>query len=208
MLTRHFTEGLDGPYSGIKWEHRDISITRPDGSVVFEQKGVHVPSFWSLNASTILAQKYFRGALGTPEREHSLVQVIHRVVQTITARGVVDGYLVDDEQAKYWSSLTRDQVDNQVSPKYQMHKDLEDEILARIARENPTVSVAALRSPVLAETSEEVGFSTPVHKPAPERPTAPSPAKHMFDETGEYDYDDSDFGGWDDDYEFGGDLDA
>ena len=59
-----------------------------------------MPSFWSLNASTILAQKYFRGALGTPEREHSLVQVIHRVVQTITARGVVDGYLVDDEQAK------------------------------------------------------------------------------------------------------------
>ena len=100
MLTRHFTKGMDGPYSGIKWEYRDISITRPDGSAVFEQKGVHVPSFWSLNASTILAQKYFRGALDTPEREHSLVQVIHRVVQTITARGVVDGYLVDDEQAK------------------------------------------------------------------------------------------------------------
>jgi ribonucleoside-diphosphate reductase alpha chain len=100
MLTRHFTKGMDGPYSGIKWEYRDISIARPDGSVVFEQKGVHVPSSWSLNASTILAQKYFRGALGTPEREHSLIQVIHRVVQTITARGVVDGYLVDDEQAK------------------------------------------------------------------------------------------------------------
>jgi ribonucleoside-diphosphate reductase alpha chain len=91
---------MDGPYSGIQWEYRDISITRPDGSVVFEQKGVHVPSFWSLNASTILAQKYFRGVLGSPEREHSLIQVIHRVVQTITARGVVDGYLVDDEQAK------------------------------------------------------------------------------------------------------------
>ena len=100
MLTRHFTKGMDGPYSGVGWEYRDISITRPDGSVVFEQKGVHVPSSWSLNASTILAQKYFRGALGAPERESSLTQVIHRVVQTIAARGVVDGYLVDDEQAK------------------------------------------------------------------------------------------------------------
>ena len=100
MLTRRFTQGMDGPYSDLEWEYRDIAIKRPDGSTVFEQKGVHVPSTWSLNASTILAQKYFRGVMGSPERESSLTQVIHRVVQAIAARGVVDGYLVDDEQAK------------------------------------------------------------------------------------------------------------
>ena len=100
MLARHFTKDMADPYADLEWEERDISIARPDGSVVFEQKGVHVPKSWSVNAATILAQKYFRGVLGTQERERSLEQVINRVVGTIAARGVADGYLVDDEQAQ------------------------------------------------------------------------------------------------------------
>ena len=126
-----------------------------------------------------------------------------------------DWVLTPSALAKYWSSLTRDQSDNQVSPKYQMHKDFEDEILARLARENSTVSVAALRSSVLSETSEEVGFSPPIHKPAPERPSAPSPSKRMFEESGKDDvidkFEDCDTyepDDWEDERVFGGGNDA
>ena len=128
-----------------------------------------------------------------------------------------DWVLTPSALAKYWSSLTRDQVDNQVSPKYQMHKDFEDEILARLARENPTVSVDTLRSPLLSETSEEVGISTPIHKPALEQPSAPSSSKRMFEELDDdeidnfEDYEDRDTyepDDWEDDQAFGGDDDA
>ncbi|HLN06770.1 MAG TPA: vitamin B12-dependent ribonucleotide reductase, partial [Acidimicrobiales bacterium] len=69
----------------------------------FEQLGVEVPSTWSLNATNILAQKYFRGTVGTPEREYSLRQVVDRVVDTITTWGVKDGYFVDDSEASAFS---------------------------------------------------------------------------------------------------------
>ena len=82
------TEGVH-PYDEVVWERRDARITNyKDGSVAFEQLGVEVPASWSLNATNILAQKYFRGTLGTPERESSLRQVADRVVDTITAWGV------------------------------------------------------------------------------------------------------------------------
>ena len=71
-----------------------------DGGVAFEQPDVEVPATWSLNATNILAQKYFRGTLGTPERETSLRQVIDRVVDTITAWGIQGGYFVDDSEAE------------------------------------------------------------------------------------------------------------
>ena len=103
MLTRHFTQNMAGPYADLEWELRDIAITRPDGSPVFEQMGVEVPSTWSMNASAILAQKYFRGALGSPDRENSLKQVIQRVVRAITDRGVADGYFADGSQARIFS---------------------------------------------------------------------------------------------------------
>ena len=70
-----------------------------DGSVAFEQRGVEFPVTWSQNATNIVAQKYFRGTLGTDERETSLRQVIDRVADTITAWGVKDGYFVDDHEA-------------------------------------------------------------------------------------------------------------
>jgi len=89
------------PFDTVTWELRDSRITNyRDGSVAFEQLGVEVPSTWSVNATNILAQKYFRGTLGTPERETSLKQVANRVVDTITAWGLKDGYFVSTEEAE------------------------------------------------------------------------------------------------------------
>jgi ribonucleoside-diphosphate reductase alpha chain len=97
-IRRHFTTEGVHPYDEVRWERRDSRITNyRDGSVAFEQLGVEVPDDWSLNATNILAQKYFRGTLGTPEREWSLKQVADRVVDTLTAWGIKDGYFADDE---------------------------------------------------------------------------------------------------------------
>ena len=100
-IRRHFTvEGTD-PYDEVVWEHRDARITNfRDGSVAFEQRDVEFPVSWSQNATNIVAQKYFRGPLGAPERESSLRQVIDRVADTITAWGRKDGYFVDDTEAE------------------------------------------------------------------------------------------------------------
>ena len=100
-IRRHFTTAGIHPYDEVVWERRDARITNyRDGAVAFEQLGVEVPAAWSVNATNILAQKYFRGTLGTPEREWSLKQVADRVVDTITAWGIKDGYFVDDEEAE------------------------------------------------------------------------------------------------------------
>ena len=99
-IRRHFTTPEVDPYDTVTWERRDARITNfRDGAVAFEQLGVEVPSTWSVNATNILAQKYFRGTLGTPEREWSLKQVADRVVDTVTAWGRKDGYFVDDAEA-------------------------------------------------------------------------------------------------------------
>src|SRR5579863_3381335 len=99
-IRRHFTTEGVHPYDEVVWERRDARITNfRDGTVAFEQLGVEVPAFWSTNATNILAQKYFRGTLGTPEREWSLKQVVDRVVDTITAWGMKDGYFVDGAEA-------------------------------------------------------------------------------------------------------------
>jgi len=100
-IRRHFTTEGVHPYDEVRWERRDARITNfRDGTVAFEQPGVEVPESWSMNATNILAQKYFRGTLGTPEREWSLKQVADRVVDTITAWGVKDGYFVDQAEAE------------------------------------------------------------------------------------------------------------
>ena len=100
-IGRHFTTEGVHPYDEILWERRDARITDyRTGSVAFEQLGVEVPAGWSLNATNILAQKYFRGTPGTPERESSLRQVIDRVADTITDWGVKDGYFVDAGEAQ------------------------------------------------------------------------------------------------------------
>ncbi len=103
-IGRRFTTGDVHPYDDLTWEQRDARITNwSDGSVAFEQTDVEFPTSWSLNATNIVAQKYFRGTLGTAERETSLRQVIDRVVDTITKWGQSDGYFVDDAEAEAFS---------------------------------------------------------------------------------------------------------
>ena len=84
--------GTGHPYDAIVWERRDARITKGDGKVVFEQKDIEVPSFWSQTAIDIVASKYFRGQLGTPQREISVKQMVDRVADTISGWGFKDGY--------------------------------------------------------------------------------------------------------------------
>ena len=100
-LSRRFTSVACDPYDDVTWERRDARLTDyRDGSIAFEQRAVEVPVDWSQNATNILAQKYFRGSLGTPERENSLRQVIDRIVGAITEWGSRDGYFVDGVEAE------------------------------------------------------------------------------------------------------------
>ena len=95
-----FTSGVH-PYDEVTWERRDVVQTNwKTGEVVFEQKGVEFPDFWSVNASTIVTTKYFRGALGTPIREQSLRQLIDRVVKTYRKAGEDYGYFADTQSAE------------------------------------------------------------------------------------------------------------
>src|SRR5437762_1287899 len=99
-IGRYFTRPGTHPYDMVEWERRDARIPNyKDGTDAFFQPDVEFPVTWSQNATNIVAQKYFRGTLGTPDRESSLRQVIDRVVDTITAWGVRDGYFVDDDEA-------------------------------------------------------------------------------------------------------------
>ncbi len=99
-IQRRFTRPGVDPYDTVEWERRDSRIQNyKDGGDAFFQPGVEFPTTWSLNATNIVAQKYFRGTLGTPEREWSLRQVIDRVVDTITDWGTKDGYFVDGREA-------------------------------------------------------------------------------------------------------------
>ncbi len=103
-IHRHFTTAGAHPYDSVRWERRDARITNYlTGAVAFEQLGVEVPSTWSVNATNILAQKYFRGTLGTSEREQSLKAVVDRVVDSISSWGRRDGYFVDDTEAEAFS---------------------------------------------------------------------------------------------------------
>jgi ribonucleoside-diphosphate reductase alpha chain len=100
-ITRHFTSPAARPYDQVQWERRDARINNwKDGTVAFEQLGVEFPVSWSLNATNIVAQKYFRGTLGTPERESSLRQVIDRVADTISRWGVDGGYFVNPHEVE------------------------------------------------------------------------------------------------------------
>jgi ribonucleoside-diphosphate reductase alpha chain len=99
-IERVFTSG-EHPYDDVTWERRDVVQTNwKTGEVVFEQKGVEFPDFWSVNASTIVTTKYFRGALGTPAREQSLRQLIDRVVKTYRKAGEDFEYFADPQSAE------------------------------------------------------------------------------------------------------------
>ncbi|MDH3680360.1 MAG: vitamin B12-dependent ribonucleotide reductase [Acidimicrobiia bacterium] len=105
-LRRYFTAAGVDPYETVTWERRDARISNwKTGEVAFEQLGVEVPSFWSVNATNILAQKYFRGTLGTAERETSLRDVADRVVNTITRWGIEGGYFSAGEAEVFSDEL-------------------------------------------------------------------------------------------------------
>jgi ribonucleoside-diphosphate reductase alpha chain len=96
---RFFTrQGVD-PFETVEWERRDAVISGADGKVFFEQRGVEFPKLWSQTATNVVVQKYFRGTLGTPEREHSVRQMIARVADTIYGWGKADGYFKTEQDA-------------------------------------------------------------------------------------------------------------
>ncbi|GBL25645.1 vitamin B12-dependent ribonucleotide reductase [Candidatus Planktophila sp.] len=100
-IERIYTTAGVHPYDTVKWERRDVVQTNwKSGEVIFEQKGVEYPEFWSVNASTIVTTKYFRGAVGAENREWSLKQVIDRVVLTYTKAGKENGYFATPADAE------------------------------------------------------------------------------------------------------------
>jgi ribonucleoside-diphosphate reductase alpha chain len=111
-LRRYFTASGTLPeqansndgFAGIEWELRTAAITGENGKIVFEQRDVEVPKSWTQTATNVVVQKYFRGVLGTPDRERSVRQLISRVADTITAWGKKDGYFADDESARVFNA--------------------------------------------------------------------------------------------------------
>jgi len=100
-IDRIYTTAGKHPYDEVTWERRDVVQTNwKSGEVIFEQRGVEYPDFWSVNASTIVTTKYFRGAVGQENREWSLKQVIDRVVLTYTKSGKENGYFATDADAE------------------------------------------------------------------------------------------------------------
>ncbi|CCH72862.1 Vitamin B12-dependent ribonucleotide reductase [Nostocoides australiense Ben110] len=100
-VERIFTTAGVHPYDEVTWESRDVVQQNwKTGETIFEQRGVEFPDFWSVNASTIVTTKYFRGAVGTEARERSLRQLIDRVVLTYTKAGKQHGYFATEQDAE------------------------------------------------------------------------------------------------------------
>ncbi|MEU2348643.1 vitamin B12-dependent ribonucleotide reductase [Modestobacter sp. NPDC049651] len=100
-VKRVFTTAGVHPYDEVVWERRDVVMTNwRDGSINFEQRGVEFPAEWSINATNIVTTKYFRGAVGTPQRETSLRQLIDRVVLTYGEAGRENGYFASEGDAE------------------------------------------------------------------------------------------------------------
>src|SRR5262249_32250137 len=101
---RYFTKEGVHPFDEVEWETRDAVIPNyKEGGNAFEQRDVEFPTSWSQNATNIVAQKYFRGPLGTPQRESSVRQMVSRVADTITAWGAKDGYVAGAGDARAFS---------------------------------------------------------------------------------------------------------
>jgi len=100
-VERIFTTAGVHPYDEVTWERRDVVQQNwKTGVTIFEQRDVEFPDFWSVNASTIVTTKYFRGAVGTPEREKGLKQLIDRVVLTYVKAGIDNGYFATPEDSE------------------------------------------------------------------------------------------------------------
>jgi ribonucleoside-diphosphate reductase alpha chain len=105
IIERTFgTEGIS-PFDQVKWEKRTAEITDDKGKVVFEQKDVEVPEFWSELATKVVVSKYFYGEQNTPERESSVRQLIHRICRTIADWGVKDGYFTKEDGEVFYTEL-------------------------------------------------------------------------------------------------------
>ena len=102
-FSRHFSrEGID-PFDEVEWELRSAVIANEKGETVFEQRDVEIPKIWSQQATNIVVLKYFRGQVGTPERERSVKQLIGRVVDTITGWAKRQHYFVSDDDLQAFS---------------------------------------------------------------------------------------------------------
>jgi ribonucleoside-diphosphate reductase alpha chain len=100
---RYFTARLEAgrsPYDDCRWEIRNASIANDKGEVIFEQRDIEVPADWSQTATNIVVSKYFHGRHGSPERETSVAQLVHRVVDTTTEWGLAGGYFKSPEDAE------------------------------------------------------------------------------------------------------------
>ena len=100
---RYFTVAQESgktPYDAVSWETRTAAIGNDKGAVIFEQRDVETPVDWSQTATNIVASKYFYGKMGTPERETSVAQLIHRVVDTIADWGKADRYFKTEADAE------------------------------------------------------------------------------------------------------------
>jgi ribonucleoside-diphosphate reductase alpha chain len=110
----HTRDGVH-PYDDVTWERRDVVMTNwRDGSVNFEQRGVEFPDFWSVNAANIVTTKYFRGAVGTPQRERSLKQLVDRVVGVYVAAGIKHGYFATAKDAEIFDHELKHALIHQV----------------------------------------------------------------------------------------------
>jgi ribonucleoside-diphosphate reductase alpha chain len=97
---RYFTRPGVAPFDEVQWETREAAITNEKGEVVFEQHDVEIPTGWSQVATNVVVSKYFRGVIGTPERERSVKQLIGRVVRTIHGWANKQGYFATPEAAE------------------------------------------------------------------------------------------------------------
>ena len=102
-VRRYFTRAGENPYDQVEWEIRSATIQNESGKIVFEQNNVEVPKAWSQMATNVVTSKYFRGPLGTPERERTVRQLISRVVDTVTGWGRADGYFAGEDDARAFS---------------------------------------------------------------------------------------------------------
>src|SRR5262245_62100066 len=84
---------VNDPFDTVQWDKRTAAIKGEDGQVLFEQTNCEVPTFWSQLATNVVVSKYFYGEVGTPQREYSVRQLVHRVARTIADWGLEDGYL-------------------------------------------------------------------------------------------------------------------
>src|SRR5258708_32089296 len=114
QFRRYYTTPGVHPFDAIDWEIRTAVISNEKGETIFEQKDVEVPKSWSMTATNVVVSKYFHGRLGTPEREHSVRQLVDRVARSITGWGRNGGGFSPDEgaqgvftQGRFFSSDTK-----------------------------------------------------------------------------------------------------